>query len=187
MNILLHLCCGPCTAFPLDLLRSEGLSVKGYFYNPNIHPFREFKMRIQAVEDLAARVDLEVDYVREYGLTEYLRKVVFNERDRCAICYEMRLVATARAALERGAEAFSSTLLYSRYQKHHLIREIAEKVSRRLDIPFYYRDFRKGWQQGIDMSLEMGLYRQSYCGCIYSEQERYDKSLRKKAVSVKKN
>jgi hypothetical protein len=109
-----------------------------------------------------------------------MRKVVFNEDSRCSICYEIRLTAAAEHAKAVGAEAFTSTLLYSRYQKHEKIRRIGEKLAGQHGIPFYYEDFREGWQQGIDMSKEMELYRQSYCGCIYSEQERYDKRFRKR-------
>lgn len=180
MAILLHMCCGPCTIYPATVLRDEGHSLRGFFYNPNIHPFREFKKRLAAVESLAAHFDLAVDYERRYGLREYLRKVVFHEQERCGLCYEMRLLPTVMRALELRADAFSTTLLYSRYQDHRLIRSKAEELSERFGVPFVYRDFRVGWQQGIDRSIEMGLYRQPYCGCIYSEQERYDKSLRRR-------
>jgi len=179
MTVLLHLCCGPCTIYPLNALRGRGFAVQGYFHNPNIHPFREFGARITALEDLAGRMNLPVEYEREYGLKDYLRQVVFNEDERCAICYRMRLEATARKAGEIGAEAFSTTLLYSRHQRHETIRALGEELSRKYGVPFYYEDFREGWQTGIDASIEMGLYRQPYCGCIYSEQERYDKKCRK--------
>ena len=182
--ILLHICCGPCTVYPLAVLQEEGLTVRGYFHNPNIHPYREFRKRLQAARTVAERRDLTVDYDPEYGLKEYLRKVVFHEQQRCELCYEMRLAATARHAVKIGAEAFSTTLLYSRYQKHELIRRKGEQLGARLNIPFYYRDFREGWQEGIDMAIEMDLYRQSYCGCIYSEQERYDKKMRRQKKSV---
>ena len=180
MNILLHICCGPCTTYPLRLLREEGHQVKGYFYNPNIHPFREFQRRISALEELCQRQDLEVDYDREYGLKEYLRQVVFKEEQRCRICYKMRLVEVVRKAKEAGAEAFSTTLLYSRYQQHDVIKSMAEQLSEEHGIAFYYQDFRAGWQEGIDLAVDMGIYRQPYCGCIYSEQERYDKKFRNK-------
>ena len=179
MTVLLHLCCGPCTIFPLTALREQGFAVQGYFHNPNIHPFREFKQRLATLEDLARRTSLPVEYEREYGLREYLRRVVFHEEDRCPLCYRMRLAATAKKARELGAEAFSTTLLYSRYQRHETIRALGEELARQFGVPFYYEDFRVGWQEGIDASLEMGLYRQPYCGCIYSEQERYDKKFRK--------
>lgn len=179
MTILLHLCCGPCAIYPLSVLRARGVVVQGYFCNPNIHPFREFRARINALEDLAGRVGLPVEYEREYGLKDYLRQVVFKEEERCAICYRMRLEATVRKAVETGAEAFSTTLLYSRYQRHETIRALGEELAVRFGVPFLYEDFRTGWQEGIDAGIEMGLYRQSYCGCIYSEQERYDKKFRK--------
>ena len=182
--ILLHICCGPCTVYPLSVLQEEGLTVRGYFHNPNIHPFREFRKRLQAARTVAEQRDLAVDYDPEYGLQDYMRKVVFHEQQRCELCYEMRLAATARHAIKIGAEAFSTTLLYSRYQKHELIRRIGEQIAARLNIPFYYRDFREGWQAGIDMAIAMDLYRQSYCGCIYSEQERYDKKMRRRKKSV---
>lgn len=180
MKILMHLCCGPCTAYPLSVLRDEGITVQGFFYNPNIHPFKEFQRRLTTLETLSNKAGLKVEYIRDYGLKEYLRQVVFQESERCAICYEMRLTATARQAKDIGADAFTTTLLYSRYQKHNVIRQKAERLSSKYGIPFYYQDFREGWEQGIEMAKEMGLYRQSYCGCIYSEQERYDKQFRKK-------
>ncbi len=150
----------------------------GFFYNPNIHPYREFRKRLAAVEQLADRVGLSVDYQREYGLRDYLRRVVFNEEKRCGLCYDMRLQAAVARAKKIRADAFTTTLLYSRYQNHELIRHKAEQLAKLHNIPFLYYDFRQGWQQGIDMSREMDLYRQSYCGCIYSEQERYDKRFR---------
>lgn len=179
MKLLLHVCCGPCTLYPLTLLRDEGLDPSGFFYNPNIHPFQEFQRRLAALDALCAAMAFSVETVREYGLTEYLRQVVFHEKERCLVCYEMRLAATAAHAREVGAEAFTTTLLYSRHQKHEAIRSIGERIGKESGVPFYYRDFRKGWQEGIERSKAMGLYRQPYCGCIYSEQERYDKGSRR--------
>jgi predicted adenine nucleotide alpha hydrolase (AANH) superfamily ATPase len=109
-----------------------------------------------------------------------LRRVVFNEERRCLLCYKMRLVEVVRKAKEVGADAFSSTLLYSRYQKHEVIKNMAEQLAEEHGVAFYYQDFREGWQDGIDSTIAMGIYRQPYCGCIYSEQERYDKKMRKK-------
>jgi len=180
MRVLLHICCGPCTVYPLEVLKAEGIKVHGYFYNPNIHPYLEFKKRLKAVEELASRTNLPMDYHSEYGLRDYLRQVVYNEDSRCNLCYEMRLREVVAKARKMGADAFTTTLLYSRYQNHDLIRRKAEELAGQHKIPFLYYDFRLGWQQGIDLSKEMNLYRQSYCGCIYSEQERYDRHFRKK-------
>lgn len=180
MKILMHVCCGPCTAYPLAQIRDEGHEAIGFFYNPNIHPFKEFRRRLAALEDFSKRKDFRVEYDRNYGLRDFLRKVVFHEDSRCGLCYGMRLEPTVKKALELGADAFTTTLLYSRYQNQELIKAQAEKLAKQYDMPFFYRDFREGWQEGINMSIEMGLYRQPYCGCIYSEQERYDKKFRKK-------
>ena len=177
MTILMHLCCAPCAAYPLTVLREKGYTSSGFFFNPNIHPYREFKKRLQAVDQFSRLTGFAVEYRKEYGLREFLRRVVFNEEERCGLCYEMRLLPTVLYARSIGAEAFTTTLLYSRYQNHRLIRGIGERLASEHGVPFYYEDFREGWQQGIDLSLQMALYRQSYCGCIYSEQERYDKNF----------
>jgi predicted adenine nucleotide alpha hydrolase (AANH) superfamily ATPase len=186
MNILLHVCCAPCTVFPLGILRGQGHAVQGYFYNPNIHPYTEFSRRLATLREFAALETLALSVEEDYGLADYLRQVVFHEDRRCAICYTMRLEQTARFAAANQFEAFSTTLLYSRYQNHALIRQTGEELARQFGIPFYYEDFRRGWQEGIDRSIALGLYRQPYCGCIYSEQERYDRKLRKKREKTKK-
>ncbi len=180
MKILIHLCCGPCSLYPLAALRRQGHAVEGFFFNPNIHPFKEFRRRINAVDEMARQASFKVEVVREYGMRDYLRQVVGKEDRRCPLCYEMRLAATVKQARKVGAEAFTTTLLYSKYQQHETIRRLGEKLGAEYEVPFYYEDFRVGWQEGIDRSLVMGLYRQPYCGCIYSEQERYDKRWRRR-------
>ena len=185
MDIYMHVCCGPCACYPLDLLRREGHTVRGYFFNPNIHPFREFRRRLRALEELCALTGFTVEFEREYGLRDYLRQVVFHEEKRCALCYAMRLGPTVERAVAAGADAFTTTLLYSRYQNHALIKAQCEALAAEHGIEFFYHDFREGWQEGIDLSIEMALYRQPYCGCIYSEQERYDKKLRKRKAAQK--
>ena len=98
---------------------------------------------------------------------------------RCRMCYSWRLEEAARFAAENGFEAFTSTLFYSIYQQHDLMKEVAEHFARVYDVAFYYEDFRVGWQEGIDISLALGLYRQSYCGCVFSEEERYSRAMQK--------
>ena len=185
MNILLHVCCAPCTVFPLRVLREQGYSVTGYFYNPNIHPYTEFRRRLTTLRDFAALEEFPVTIEERYGLTDYMRQVVFQEDRRCATCYTMRLEQAARLAAEKRLEAFTTTLLYSRYQNHALIRETGETLARKYGVAFHYEDFRSGWQEGIDQSIALGLYRQPYCGCIYSEQERYDRKMRKERKNTK--
>lgn len=186
MNILMHVCCGPCTIYPLQSLRAEGIEVKGYFYNPNIHPYREFKRRIGGLVTVAEEKKFSVEIDRNYGLTEYLRKIVYKEEKRCFLCYDMRLERVAKKAAEQGLDGFTSTLLYSKYQNHGLLKQKCEQLAEVYGLSFVYRDFREGWQQGIDESIALDIYRQPYCGCIYSEQERYDKKLRKKMRKLKK-
>lgn len=187
MEVLLHVCCAPCTIYPLSQLRNAGHKVTGYFFNPNIHPYKEFKRRYNSLEDYSKISNLPVTLVKDYGLQQFLQQVVFEEAKRCQICYDMRLTKTVEFAKNSGFDAFTTTLLYSKYQKHALIKEKCEKLSQTHSISFLYNDFRLGWQEGIDSSISLDLYRQPYCGCIYSEQERYDNGLKKKLRKTKKD
>ncbi len=175
-RILMHICCAPCTIYPLSRLRDSGWEVFGYFYNLNIHPYQEFQRRLKTLEEYAKMVELRLIKRDEYDVEHFIRQVVFRETKRCYYCYAHRLEAAAKLAKKSGFHAFTTTLLYSKQQKHDLIKEIAEGISRRAGIPFYYEDFREGWNFGIEKSIELGLYRQQYCGCIYSEAERFVRS-----------
>ena len=175
MKILLHICCAPCTIYPLEILRKEAGLVKGVFFNPNIHPYLEYKKRLDTVREYAAREGLEINLAEGYPIEDFLQKTAALGKDRCSYCYEVRLRHTAEQARRGLFDAFTTTLLYSRYQKHDLIRATAEDAAREFNIPFYYRDFRTGWEEGVRLSKDMGLYRQKYCGCIYSEKERFYK------------
>ena len=173
MRLLLHLCCANCAIYPVKVLRQEDHQVTGIFYNHNIHPYQEFKRRLDAVHDYSARVDLPVISHEEYLLEEFLAQVALTPSRRCDYCYLSRLTTVARAAAEGDFQAFSTTLLYSRYQQHEKIRDYGQSLAEQYGVAFLYRDFRHGWREGIDASKAMGLYRQQYCGCIYSEKERY--------------
>ncbi len=179
MKILLHICCGPCAIYPVEALRAAGHEVEGYFDNPNIHPYQEFLRRVQALEEYAAQADLPVIWNRDYDIEEYFRLVAFREQERCRVCYYLRLNRTAQAAWAQGFEAFTSTLLYSRYQQHDLIQDMAREAAAEAGVEFYYEDFRRGWAEGVARSKAMGLYRQPYCGCVFSERERYSRSHRR--------
>ena len=173
MNILLHTCCGPCALYPLRTLRNAGHDVTGLFFNPNIHPYQEYILRRDAVVRMAELESMPLIMRDDYDLEGFLANVAAQPEKRCTYCYASRLRATAQAAAQEGFDAFSATLLYSRYQKHDEIRELGEQLGRECGVPFHYQDFRPGWQEGIRLSRELGLYRQQYCGCIYSEKERY--------------
>jgi epoxyqueuosine reductase len=175
MKLLMHICCGPCTIYPLKELRIKGHEVAGVFYNPNIHPYQEYQRRLQTLNDYAAKTFLSIFCPEGYPLEEFLRQIVFKEKDRCEYCLQHRLKYTAEMARSDKYDGFTTTLLYSKYQKHDLIREIGELAGRQVGIPFYYQDFRTGWAEGVKISKELGMYRQPYCGCIYSEKERFYK------------
>ena len=173
MRLLLHICCANCAINPIRQLQERGEDVVGFFFNPNIHPYQEYQKRLEALKDYSKKTGLNLISRDEYLLEEFLRNVSHCVDDRCRYCYRVRLEATAREAKEKGFDRFSTTLLESAHQKHDVIRETGEQVARDVGIPFHYEDFRPGWRTGVEVSKAMGLYRQQYCGCIYSEKERY--------------
>ena len=171
-RVLLHVCCGPCTTYPLRALRDEGYEVDGLFYNPNIHPYREFKRRSKTMAQYAQLAELSCELDQNYDLKATL-EVLMQSAKRCEACYLHRLERTARTGKEQGFDAFSTTLLVSPYQDHDLVASSGETASRKHGIPFLYRDFRPGWEQGVTLAKGAQLYRQPYCGCVFSEYERF--------------
>jgi len=175
---LLHICCGPCAVYPHRALAAEGWRPLGFFYNPNIQPFREYQHRLETLKDYGARAGLPLVVAEGYHPEEHLRRTlgVFADRERrCPACYELRLCEAAREAARRGLDTFTTTLLVSPYQLHDEVRRAGEKAAAETGgkVSFLYRDFRPGWREGVAVSREMGLYRQPYCGCLWSEVERY--------------
>jgi epoxyqueuosine reductase len=175
MKLLMHICCGPCTIYPLKVLRMQGHEVEGIFYNPNIHPYQEYQRRFETLNDYSTKAFVNIICPAGYPLEEFLRKVAFKEDERCQYCLQDRLRYTAELALSNKYDGFTTTLLYSKYQKHDLIRELGEHLGKQLGIDFYYQDFRTGWDEGVKISKALNMYRQPYCGCIYSEKERFYK------------
>jgi len=176
MRILLHSCCAPCLVVPLDDLRSEGHHVTPYFFNPNIHPYSEFLRRKDALQSYILSIDLDAIFEEQPGDTEeWFRQVAFREEQRCTVCFHLRMKKTALTAMDTGFDAFSTTLFYSRFQKHALLRELCESISSQFGIPLFYRDWRPRWNEGVKRYRASALYRQKYCGCLYSEKERVSK------------
>lgn len=179
-DILLHACCGPCSIVPVLRLRDAGYAPTAYFHNPNIHPLTEYLRRRDALLELAARLDVPV-IVRDDAAHPgpWLDAVARSGRDmarRCPACYALRLAETAQAARNLGFARFTSTLLYSKYQNREAILA-AGLAQAGPELAFMPEDFRPGWDEGVRLSKEWGLYRQSYCGCMLSEFERYAKRL----------
>ncbi len=173
MRLLLHICCGPCATWPFQVLEEEGCEADGFFYNPNIHPFTEYLRRREAVEKLASATSRRVIFSPRYDFDEFFRRVASRESERCRFCYEQRLQEAARAAKQEGYEAFTTTLLISKRQDHELVKRIGEAAADGEGVGFLYRDFREGWKRHWELTAEYDLYKQQYCGCLYSEYDRF--------------
>ena len=179
--VLLHICCGPCATYTVTYLQEAGARVTGYWYNPNIHPYGEHERRREALRGYAEAVGLSMIWESGYEMTAFLRGISEQEefRERCVICYRLRLERTARAAADGGFSFFTTTLLISPYQDLDAIRRggesAAKAVSSRVAHPeFYFENLRKGFATHHHLARECGLYRQRYCGCVYSEWEAQD-------------
>lgn len=177
MKLLLHICCAPCSAACIKVLREENIDIVGYWYNPNIHPFKEYDNRLKALKEYSKMINLNVIYDDFYGLDEFVKNTVNIIDNRCGYCYLSRMERVVKYAHDNGYDAFSSTLFISPYQKHDLLKSICEKLSKKYNIQFLYRDFRPYYELGREMFRETGLYMQKYCGCIFSERERYKKEI----------
>jgi len=178
MKGLIHICCAPCAVYPISCFTDKHIEIMGYFYNPNIHPFNEFNRRKQTLITYANDINLRVIYSDDYPLETWIQQMAFRENNRCRICYYDRLKGTAIVAKRGKFDFFTTTLLYSKFQNHELIREMGEDLEKAYKVPFYYEDFRIGWKQGIELSKQLKMYRQQYCGCIYSEKERFFKKIK---------
>ncbi len=175
MKLLMHTCCAPCSVYCIDELRLMGIEPTLYWYNPNIHPYTEYVARRDCVKEYAKRVGVDVIFNDEYGLDEFCKNVANNLNARCVnYCYPVRLRKTFEYAKANGYDTVTTTLLYSIYQKHDFIKKLMEDLSKEFDIDFLYIDFRKGFWKGHDKAIEQGLYMQKYCGCIFSEEDRYN-------------
>ena len=188
MRLLLHVCCAPCSIQCVESLAGEDIKPDIFWFNPNIHPYTEFCSRRDSLFLFAKEKGIAVIDEDVYGLRLFINGLFSSGHEdvlgsdaqlrcaaqlRCPYCYRLRLEKTAMAALEKGYDAFSTTLLISPYQNHELLKEIGEEVSKSHSIEFFYRDFRPRFRDGQRQAREAGYYMQKYCGCIFSEEERY--------------
>jgi len=172
-KVLVHTCCAHCAAYTVEHWRHQSYEVGGFWYNPNIHPYTEHQSRLESMESLAREIDLPLVVAGGYDMPEYFRRVAGHEDERCRYCFDLRLMKTAEAAREHGYDAFTTTLLISPHQKHDIIREIGNKIAGEQGMEFLYADLRKRYSDSRHITNSLDLYRQQYCGCIYSEWERY--------------
>ena len=172
MKLLLHTCCAPCSVYCIKSLREEGIEPTLYWYNPNIHPYAEYKARRDCLKEYAKLVGVELIIEDAYGLDEFVCNVADRLTTRCEdYCYPKRLRKAMEYAKQNGFDTVSTTLLYSIYQKHEYIEELMYGLANEIGLDFLYRDFREGWQEGQDTARAIGLYMQKYCGCVFSEEE----------------
>lgn len=171
-TVLIHSCCAHCAAYTVSYWRQQGYAVSAFWYNPNIHPYTEHQHRLEAMQTLAQQMTLPL-VIEGYDIIEYFRQVVGHESQRCQYCLRLRLSKTAETAQQMAFDAFTTTLLISPQQKHDLIREIGNELAGERGIDFLYADLRKRYSDSRHMTKPLNLYRQQYCGCVYSEWERY--------------
>lgn len=160
---------------PFEELTSAGHEPTGFWYNPNIHPYSEYKQRLDALKEFEKSSSLDVVYLDSYDLVEHLTRVLADFERRCWHCFDLRLTKTAEYARENGFDAFTTTLLVSPYQNHEFIMDVGTKLEKEYGVEFHGTDFSPGFRDGKQKAHGMGLYMQKYCGCIFSERERYEK------------
>lgn len=178
MNLLLHACCGPCALKCVESLKQEDITPTLFYFNPNIHPFTEYEARKASLIRMAEETGTAYIVHGEYGLRPFLCAVGDAFDNRCQTCYELRMREAARYAKAHGFDAFTTSLLISPYQNHEQLKAVCERAAGEAGIAFLYRDFRPVFREGQKAAREMELYMQKYCGCIFSEEERYQKKSR---------
>lgn len=189
MKLLLHTCCAPCSVYCIKKLRSEDIEPTLFWYNPNIHPYSEYKARRDCLVNYAEQKQVQLVLEDAYGLDEFCKNVAGKLDTRCQdYCYPLRFRKAFEYAKANGYDTISTTLLYSIYQKHEIIAEIMQAMANQYEIKFLYRDFREGWREGQDEARAAGLYMQKYCGCVFSEEEsglgrEIAKQLKKQGIS----
>jgi predicted adenine nucleotide alpha hydrolase (AANH) superfamily ATPase len=181
--LLLHICCAPCSIHPLEIMQ-EDYRVTGIYYGPNIHPEVEYIVRLEEMERVAGEKSIELIRA-EYDMPEWFRKMEGLEQEheggeRCKACYRIRLEKTAEYAVERNIENFTTTLSVSPHKDAGEINRIGTEIAEKYNLNFLSVDFKKrdGFKRSMEAAKELGLYRQDYCGCVYSRRERDRKANR---------
>ena len=186
MKLLLHICCAPCSVSCIKMMRAEGIEPVGFWYNPNIHPYLEYKARRDTLRQYARDIGLDLREIDFYGLRQFTAAVAQNSDHRCGYCYLCRMEETAKYAAEHGFTHFSTTLLVSPYQNREMICAIGRKMGEKYGVDFVPYDFRPGFREGQEEAREQGMYMQKYCGCVYSEEDRFSNRRKKELHKLHK-
>lgn len=183
-KLLLHCCCAPCATFPFQSL-NENYEITCFFYNPNIYPEEEYRLRCAEIEKLGKEWNVPV-IIGSYESQQWYKTIKGHEADeeggaRCALCYQMRFEVTAREAVSRGFSVIASTLSISPHKKADVINRIGKTIAEKEGLIFLEADFKKkdGFKISCEMSRDLGFYRQNYCGCEFS----YRDSLKREKKS----
>jgi len=173
MSLLLHVCCGPCATIVTSCCQEAGFSLTGYYYNPNIYPRSEHELRLRGAKTTFEQqgIELLVDSASENS-SAWQSAISKDREDRCFICYRLRLERVAEEAFTLGFAAFSTTLLISPFQQHDLVKQAGEEAGALYGVDFHYQDLRPSFKATYLASRKLSLYRQNYCGCHYSLDER---------------
>ncbi len=175
MNLLLHVCCAPCANAPIAQLHQQDHQVTALWYNPNIHPLLEYRSRRDTLLAYTKAENIPLILEDTYGLKPFVQAVAQQIDQRCPYCYRVRLERAAQVAQAQGFDGFSTSLLISPYQNHELLIEIGKELEKTYGVPFFYQDFRPLFREGQAYARSQDFYMQKYCGCIFSEEDRYTK------------
>lgn len=177
MDLLIHACCAPCLTYTYQYFKenNEG-KISVLWFNPNIHPFKEYEGRLKTLMDYQEKTEIDILYKDRYDLIHFLRGALKAE-SRCEFCYRYRLSETAKVAEKNDFDAYTTTLTISPYQDHELIKDIGEDEGKKNGIEFIYRDLTDGFYKSQELADRFDLYKQGYCGCVFSEKDRYKKDI----------
>lgn len=170
-KLLIHTCCAPCSILVIDKFKKD-YEITLFFYNPNIHPYKEYLERLNSFKNFSE--NQKINYIiGNFEYKDYFMNVIRNLSDRCLFCYQLRLNQTAITSKSQDIKNFTTTMLYSPYQKHETIKKLGEIIAKQYNLNFVYFDLRERYFDGVKLSKDYNLYRQKYCGCIFSEIERF--------------
>lgn len=173
-KILVHICCGVCAIETFEFLEKE-FEPAGFWYNPNIQPYNEYRLRLQAAGFVFQQMGKSVCWKTDYDVFDWFNKILpvaNNKNLRCERCYEIRLEKTAQFAISSNIKIFTTTMFFSVHQNLEMIKEKGISIAKKYGIEFLPLDLRHFYQTGIEKAKKLQIYRQRYCGCLFSELER---------------